>query len=358
MITQEQCITLILLVQSMKEISNMLKYEYEALKVGDADVIFIRHYIGDEQFIVLIDAGNAGDAAIIKKHLNDYYGSYYIDLAICTHPDSDHKDGFFDLFLDEEVTIRELWLTDPAFFIDEDDIQRYRNHDNAVSAVRKIWNKSTDDKLNLINLALDKCCVVRSVVDGVKHSELPISVVGPSAKYYAEVVKYMVADYGIKTYEDSSKEAYDDAFKIDEKDIKSVIDKDEDSSPYNASSLIVLYEPGDGKRLLFAGDANTTSLQMMLNKYKWLRNVDFLKVPHHGSRRNLNTSIIESLSPKKCYISAAGNKKHPSGRLVYWLAKYGDVYSTHICNSYMHCQSASMPNRKGTVNLSPLKKKG
>lgn len=67
---------------------------------------------------------------------------------------------------------------------------------------------------------------------------------------------------------------------------------------------------------------------MMLNKYKWLRNVDFLKVPHHGSRRNLNTSIIEDLSPKSSCISAAGNKKHPSGRLVYWLAKYGNVYST------------------------------
>ena len=150
---------------------------------------------------------------------------------------------------------------------------------------------------------------------------------------------------------------YDDTFKIDEKDIKSVIDNDEDSSPYNASSLIILYEPEDGKRLLFAGDANTTSLQMMLNKYKWLRNVDFLKVPHHGSRRNLNTSIIEALSPQKCYISAAGNKKHPSGRLVYWLAKYGNVYSTHTCNSYIHCQSAAMPNRNGTVKLYPLKKK-
>lgn len=53
--------------------------------------------------------------------------------------------------------------------------------------------------------------------------------------------------YGIKTYDDSSKEAYDDAFKIDENDIKSVIDSEEDSSPYNASSLIILYEPGDGK---------------------------------------------------------------------------------------------------------------
>lgn len=82
----------------MNENKNVLKYEYEVLKVGDADAILIRHYINGEPFIVLIDAGNAGDAAIIKKHLEDYYNSYYIDLAICTHPDSDHKDGFFICF--------------------------------------------------------------------------------------------------------------------------------------------------------------------------------------------------------------------------------------------------------------------
>ena len=341
----------------MNENKNVLKYEYEVLKVGDADAILIRHYINGKPFIVLIDAGNAGDAAIIKKHLGDYYNSYYIDLAICTHPDSDHKDGFFNLLQDDDVIIETFWLTDPAQYLDVNDIQRYRSKENATKAVRKIWQKSTDANLNLIDLALNKCEKVESVTDGAKHPILPISIVGPSDEYYAEVVKAMVADYGVKTYEDSSKEAYDNVFKIDEKDIKSIIDNDEDLSPYNASSLIILYEPGDGKRLLFAGDANTTSLQMMLNKYKRLRNVDLLKVPHHGSRRNLNTSIIEALSPKKCYISAAGNKKHPSGRLVYWLAKYGDVYSTHTCNSYIHCQSGAMPNRIGCVTLIPLKKK-
>ena len=120
----------------MKE--NKMKYEYEALKVGDADAILIRHYINNEQFIILIDAGNAGDTSIIKKHLHDYYGSYYIDLAICTHPDSDHKDGFFDLLQDDKITINTFWLTDPAQYLDVNDIQRYKNKENATKAVRKI----------------------------------------------------------------------------------------------------------------------------------------------------------------------------------------------------------------------------
>ncbi len=320
-----------------------MEYEYELLKVNDADAIIISQIINGERYIVLIDSGNASDSPQIKQHLQQYYNSTYIDLAICTHPDSDHKDGFFDLLLDDEITIEELWLTDPASFIDENNILRYRNHNNAVQAVRRIWNKSTDNKLNLINLALDKGCRVRNVLDGVKHTSLNISIVGPTIEYYAEVVKEMIAKYGIQTYDDSSKDAYDDKFQIDDKEIKSVIDKTEDESPFNASSLIILYEPGDGQVLLFTGDANTTSLQMMLDKYKWLRNVDYLKVPHHGSKRNLNTSIIDQLAPKKSYISATGNAKHPSGRLVYWLAKYGPVYSTHTAHSFIHSQSKDMP---------------
>lgn len=178
-----------------------MKYEYEILKVGDADVIIIRQYINNESYLILIDAGNAIDSSTIKNHLKRYYKTTYIDLAICTHPDSDHKDGFFDLLLDPEITVAEFWLTDPAEYIDESDITRYRNHDNAVRAVRKIWNKSTDDKLNLIDLASSKCNIVRSVIDGDKHYILPISIVGPTSRYYQEVVKKMVQQYGVNTYD-------------------------------------------------------------------------------------------------------------------------------------------------------------
>lgn len=338
--------------------SNTLKYEYEMLKVGDADAILIRHFIGDEAYVVLIDAGNASASTTIKNHIKKYFDTTNIDLAICTHPDSDHKDGYFDLLADDEITISEFWLTDPASYIDEYDIERYSDHDNAIVAVRKIWNKSTDDNLNLIELAIEKCGInnVKNIIDGVEHQTLPIKCVGPTYKYYLENVKQMVEDYNVVPYDDSSKEDYDEAFKIDDDEIKSVIDKEEDPSPYNASSLILLYEPGDGKRLLFAGDANTTSLQMMLDKYPWLRNVTMLKAPHHGSKRNLNTKIIDALAPAKTYVSAAGNKKHPSGRLLYWLAKHGDVFSTHSANVYVHCSYGDIPKRKGAKPLEPTKK--
>ncbi len=334
-----------------------MKYEYELLPVGDADAIIIRHFIGDEQFVIVIDAGNIGDGAKIKRHIKKYFDTNYIDLTICTHPDSDHKDGFFELLEDEDITIEELWLSDPAYYMDETDIKKYHNRANAINALRKMWCKSDDETKNLIDLAIERKVVVRHVIDGIKHSQLPISVVGPTEDYYLESAKLMIEEYGVQTYDESDKNKYDTAFQISDDEAKSVIDGEEDSSPFNASSLILLYEPGDGKRLLFAGDANTTSIQMMIDKYKWLRNVDLLKVPHHGSKRNMNTKLIDALNPKKSYISSAGTVKHPCNALVYWLSKHGPVYSSHQCSGYLHCASSEMPARAGAVRIKPLREK-
>lgn len=60
--------------------TNGKKYEYEMLKVGDADAILIRHFINDEAYVVLIDAGNASDSSTIKNHIKNYFRTTYFKL--------------------------------------------------------------------------------------------------------------------------------------------------------------------------------------------------------------------------------------------------------------------------------------
>lgn len=334
------------------------KYEYECLALGDADAIVIRHYIEKDRvekpYIIVIDAGNSDDGKKVAKHLQDNFGNKHIDLAICTHPDSDHKDGFFELLDDEAVTIDEFWLTDPAQFLTVDDIQRYRNNENAKHAVRAIWNKSTNPSRNLIEELLCKCTKVYSVNAGDSHSCLPITVVAPDKLFYSEIVKDMVAKQGVKTYEESDTTPYDENAAVDEAMAKSVMDECTDDSPTNASSIVLLYVPEEGKKYLFAGDTTQESLQMAIDTYG-LRNIDFLKVPHHGSKHNMTTPIIDTLAPKKSYITASGTSRHPSSAVVYWLSKHGDVFSTHTCHSFLHCAIGLV--RNNTKSVDPIKKK-
>lgn len=258
-------------------------------------------------------------------------------MAICTHPDNDHKDVFFELINDNEVQIKEFWLTDTAQYLNVDDIKGYRNNTEAINTVRKIWNKSNDYSLNLIDLLLEKGIMLKNVIDGVKHTFLPFYIVGPEPNFYKKALKQMVADYDVRIYEMIDEAKFDPVFHISEEEAKINLNSEDDISPYNASSLIVFYQPSDDKKLLFAGDANTVSLEMTLKKYEWLRNIDFLKVPHHGNKYNLNSFIIDAFAPKKSYISAFGNINKPSVAVVYWLNKYGLVYLTSQLNCYIRC---------------------
>ena len=99
----------------------MPNYEVHYLDVSDADSIIIRYDDGRKQYIVLIDAGNVEDSAKIKNYIWNHWNTYTIDLAICTHPDSDHKGGFFGLLNDRNITINEFWLNTPDDVITEEE---------------------------------------------------------------------------------------------------------------------------------------------------------------------------------------------------------------------------------------------
>ncbi|MDR1846580.1 MAG: hypothetical protein LBR17_00460 [Bacteroidales bacterium] len=137
---------------------------------------------------------------------------------------------------------------------------------------------------------------------------------------------------------------------------KSSIDNcDDDPSPYNQSSIVILYEPEINKKILFTGDATCASLIQMINDYPEIRNIDLLKVPHHGSKHNLSSAIIDALKPKTSYISAKGTRKHPSVAIVNYLSKYGNVYSTHKCNGFIRRSQGI--ERANTKTVEPLKRK-
>lgn len=74
-------------------------YDVDFLPVGDegqsGDAIAIRFTRPDTGAYVhaVIDAGFQSDGDALVQHINDWYGTDTIDLAIVTHPDGDHIGG-------------------------------------------------------------------------------------------------------------------------------------------------------------------------------------------------------------------------------------------------------------------------
>lgn len=303
----------------------MKEYQLYFLDVKDADCNLIKY----KNKVILIDAGNISDSQKIIDELKKINANK-IDLAVCSHPDKDHIGGFFGL-IDSNVEISQFWYIDPAKYLDETDVKYYTKRENVKREVRKIFDEPNASGRNLLDLLTNRAKI--SVESGYTHEEIPIKVVAPSKKYYNEIVKNMVLNY-VETYEDSDTQDYDEKALPDYPE--SIIDYDDDGSFFNAGSLVLLFKPNENEKILFTGDANCASLVDMLENYgDEVKNISILKVPHHGSKHNLTTEIINKFKPKVSIISAKGTKKHPNFGIVYNLGKHGDVYSTHKSGTLM-----------------------
>jgi len=135
-------------------------YHIEMLSVGAADA-FILYVIDiqDNEYLILIDAGNYNDGDKIIQHLRKYYNNPIIDLAIVTHCDDDHYGGFVRMLekLDEgehdAININKFWVNDPGKdHIEVKDVKYINSQTSVNNKARKIYNWAAVDIFNIINI--------------------------------------------------------------------------------------------------------------------------------------------------------------------------------------------------------------
>lgn len=311
------------------------KYEIDVLNVGAADAILI-HFFDDEtdyEYLVLIDAGRYGDGKTVEDFIRKYYPNCYIDLAFCTHCDDDHYGGF--IYLAEQmqkypytsIKIDKMVINDPGLHVDVDDVKRYRSQENAEKEARSVY--TLENGKNLLE-ELDKAGV--KYADGFSDKDYyyldnHIEIVGPTETFYESIV-YDLRN-GLKAKEESEDAA--DARIFDTKVFSQTLeDATDDGSANNQSSIMLLFLPDDGKRLFFMGDAGRNAYDNILDvDMKKIKNIDWLKVPHHGSKHNLDNEMINHIHPSVAYVSAEKYRKYLSTAVVNALNKVGcRVYGT------------------------------
>ena len=89
----------------------------------------------------------------------------------------------------------------------------------------------------------------------------------------------------------------------------------EDDSPFNLASICVLAQM-QGKRMLLTGDARGDFIMEDLERENLLTktkpmHLDILKVPHHGSDRNVDDSFFERITADHYIISGDGEHGNP-----------------------------------------------
>jgi len=331
-------------------------YEIEYIPVGDGkkggDAIVLRfgNLMGprNEQSIIVIDGGFKESGEQLVKHIRSLYGTDYVDLVVSSHPDADHASGLSVVL--ENLKVGQLDMHRPWEHATE--IKSFFRHGRiTASGLEDRLEKSLQHASDLEALANKNKIQIVEPFQGITGFGGVLQILSPSQEYYEALLANFkstpepIKSFGI--FAPIQKELSKAVKLIPDSWLFDILNDDEDTtSAENNTSTIMLFNI-DSHKLLFTGDAGKTAL---LNAIAYaeglgisLTGMNFLDVPHHGSKRNLNSKILKRMNSTTAIISApAQSDKHPSKKVINALEKHGaKVYVNRIPNTLRHHHNAS-----------------
>jgi beta-lactamase superfamily II metal-dependent hydrolase len=278
---------------------------------GDSIIISF----GDENDIknILIDGGtgNTYDKVLKKEILNIKSKGQVIDLLIITHIDDDHIGGIINLFQDgdfDNTLIKKVWFNSgkliSKYFSTKEDAKREIPvvQDGVVNAIpqgitlekilkdKNIWEEKiiSSEYNSYHELYNSKLYIVSPEISSLKKL---------NEKWEVETGKsLMMAVKGRNDHKESVENLVKNPFK-------------KDHSLPNETSIAFIFEYDD-KKILLLGDAHPSIIIKSLDTLKEKTGHDFkyVKLPHHGSKGNLNNDLIKKIDCKNFIISSNGEK--------------------------------------------------
>lgn len=288
----------------------------------------------DKQTVIIVDGGYANTwKGTLKPHLKKYYnceydGKLHVDLVILSHPDGDHVSGLVEMAKDPEVEIGLVWMHKPweeltPKWFKDGRITKESLKDRLGDAFEKA--KELADMTN--NVDLD--CLTEGSYD---FKDATFTILGPSEQFYKTCITNCEKTPTPSENVDDMPQAQSSSGDMEyEPYVKGKIkwDDTENTSPINESSLVILFEY-EGVKVLFTGDAGKDGLNRSIAYANEtgikLSDCTIIKMPHHGSRKNVDPDIMDAfIGSKKLYYSCASDDlgHHPSLRLINMLNEKG-----------------------------------
>lgn len=280
--------------------------DVETSKSGDA--IALRYTLGNDgrQYIHVVDAGFQSTGTSMVEHIRRYYDSgLSVDHVVATHNDGDHSGGLREVL--ENCEIGKLWMLCPWHYASEliDRFDSYSSVDRLaarlkeaypnLAALEKIAHRRgievgepfqgtqigaftvmAPSKTRYLELVLASEKTPAAINQSAFFSQVRTGVINAaSAVAYSRIVtKYVPAAWGVEIF------------------------SPEPTRCENEMS-VVQYASLCDKSILLTGDAGRDALnetadyisQLQLNSYR----LDYVQVPHHGSRRNVSSDVLDRL---------------------------------------------------------------
>ena len=318
-------------------------FEIQALKAKHGDCLLLHWDHENERRLALIDGGPAGvfdeflRPALIK--LADTKNRLRIDLIMLSHIDDDHVNGLLDLAHKLEmqdgdlpdIRVANIWHNSLEELLDKD-LTGGTAASVLASAQQTVVLGLPKDVCNEQAAEFYRNMVLASVKQGQQlhgyavrlgwqqnrgftNPPLVLSHSGANKKRFAGLSLTIVAP----ALEEVERLRDEWVLKRDEQ----VTAAYRDRSVFNLSSIVVLVEK-DGKSLLLTGDARGDHIIAGLKRCGRLVNgkihVDVLKLPHHGSKNNVETAFYNTVTANHYIVSGDQVRfPNPSRESMEWL---------------------------------------
>jgi len=347
--------------------------DVESDKSGDA--IPIRYERDGLTYIHVVDAGFQDTGDSVVAHIRKYYNApEFIDHVVATHPDGDHAGGLRAVLESEHFTIGALWILRPWIYADEliDRFARYTSVENLRKRLREVYPNIAA----LEEIAIQRKIPMYEPLQGARIGAF--TVFAPSRARYLDLIvnsertpeSVQEAQRAIAT---SLMEALRKAAGMAAAFLKGAWGEEvfspNETSAENEMS-VVQYANLCGQKILLTADAGRMALNEAADYAPTagllLPGIDRFQVPHHGSRRNVSTEILDRLLGSKlpqkpvpgqetftaCVSSAKKDEAHPRKAVVRALIHRGAKVITTEGISIRTGHNA--PAREGWGPVTPL----
>ena len=261
----------------------------EVLPAGTGDSIWISH----SKKNVVIDGGKSADA--IKARYEKMPADENIDLLIVTHIDSDHIAGVITLVEKmreqrELNRLKQVWFNFPKK--EESDEYSVPEGNTLSTNLCRIeglcWNNNTSKLIGSI----------------VNIGEIRLHVLAPDHDVAEEYKPKAPDELGVENVD----------WEVELKTlIENVDDDDLDEGGPNSQSIVILAECED-RKVLLPGDCTPVELYKAIQSYNSINGtplkLDLMKLPHHGSHRNITKNILSEVKCSNFVVSTNVNKRY------------------------------------------------
>ncbi|HET9874822.1 MAG TPA: MBL fold metallo-hydrolase [Mycobacterium sp.] len=349
-------------------------YEIDFLPVGDeskgGDAIALRygnlHGLRSEQTVIVVDGGYTDDGEALVEHIARYYGTDTVDFVISTHSDQDHITGL-EVVL-EQMRVGRLLMHLPW------------KHSGMLAAARRLsfnssalsekMEKSFQAASDLEAIAQRKGVPILEPFAGMHTGDEVLRILGPSEEYYCQ----LLADLETGRSQQLTSAIHDYLQRFAEVDAQSLpetltletLRDDGETSPTNNSSVICLLTV-DNQRSLLTGDAGIPALEQAVTILEaegfQAGELNFVQIPHHGSRRNVGPSVLNRLLGPKgqstqhstAFASVPKKNpehKHPAKKVTNAFHRRG--YNVHVTKGGAKWHYSNAPHRDGWSASTPV----